>query len=258
MLEKKDEMIAMKKQPKRILLKLSGEALAQGSDFTFNFEKVKEISAIITECVQNGAQVAVVCGAGNIWRGRQAESKMDRIHADHMGMIATCINALCLADFLKQAGTDAKVLSAIAMEPEFVESYTKDKAIAYLEEGKVVVFAGGSGNPCFSTDTAAVLRAVEIEADRVLFAKAVSHIYNRDPRDTGSNEPLFKYEYLSFKDILAMDLTAIDTTATAFCLANDLPIYVFGMDDPRNIIRAASGEVTGTIVYGGKSKILDE
>lgn len=248
----------MNKQPKRILLKLSGEALSKGSDFTFNFEKVKEVCAIITECVQMGVQVAVVCGAGNIWRGRQAEKKMDRIHADHMGMIATCINALCLADFLKQAGTEAAVLSAIAMEPEFVESYTKDKAIAYLESGKVVVFAGGSGNPCFSTDTAAVLRAVEIEADRVLFAKAVSHIYNRDPRDTGSNEPLFKYEYLSFKDILAQDLTAIDTTATAFCLANDLPIYVFGMDDPRNIIRAAAGEVTGTIVYGGKSKILDE
>lgn len=248
----------MNNQPKRILLKISGEALAKGSDFTFNFDKVREICDVISRCAQSGVQVAVVCGAGNIWRGRQAERAMDRVRADHMGMLATCINALCIVDFLKQAGTPAVALSAVSMEPAFVESYTKDKAVAYLESGTVVVFAGGSGNPCFSTDTAAVLRAAEIEADRILFAKAVSHIYNRDPRDTASTLPLFKYEYLSFKDILAQDLTAIDTTATAFCLANDLPIYVFGLDDPENILRAASGEVVGTIVYGGESKVLEE
>lgn len=248
----------MNKQPKRILLKLSGEALAQDSDFTFNFDKVREICDVITRCTQSGVQVAVVCGAGNIWRGRQAEKKMDRVRADHMGMLATCINALCIVDFLKQVGTPAVALSAVSMEPAFVEGYTKEKAVAYLEAGNVVVFAGGTGNPCFSTDTAAVLRAAEIEADRILFAKAVSHIYNRDPKDSGSNEPLYKYEYLSFKDILQQNLTAIDTTATAFCLANDLPIYVFGLDDPENILRAAAGEVVGTIVYGGRSKILEE
>lgn len=248
----------MSKQPKRILLKISGEALAKDSDFTFNFDKVREICDVISRCVQNGVQVAVVCGAGNIWRGRQAEKKMDRVRADHMGMLATCVNALCITDFLQQAGTPAVTLSAVSMEPAFVEGYTKEKAVRYLEEGKVVVFAGGTGNPCFSTDTAAVLRAAEIEADRILFAKAISHIYNRDPKDTGSNEPLYKYEYLSFKDILKYGLTAIDITATAFCMANDLPIYVFGMDDPENILRAAAGEVVGTIVYGGKSVILEE
>lgn len=246
------------KQPKRILLKISGEALAKGSDFTFNFDKVREICDVISRCAKTGVQVAVVCGAGNIWRGRQAEKKMDRVRADYMGMFATCINALCIVDFLNQVDTPAVALSAVASQPEYIEGYTKEKAVRYLEEGKVVVFAGGTGNPCFSTDTGAVLRAVEIEADRVLFAKAVSHIYNRDPRDESSTLPLYKYEYLSFKDILAQDLTAIDTTATAFCLANDLPIYVFGLDDPENILRAAAGEVVGTIVYGGQSKILEE
>ncbi len=248
----------MNNQPKRILLKISGEALAKDSDFTFNFDKVREICDVISRCTKTGVQVAVVCGAGNIWRGRQAEKKMDRVRADYMGMMATCINALCLVDFLQQIGTPAVALSAVGTTPAFVESYTKDKAVEYLEKGYVTVLAGGTGNPCFSTDTGAVLRAAEIEADRVLFAKAVSHIYNRDPRDEQSTEPLYKYEYLSFKDILANDLTAIDTTATAFCLANDLPIYVFGLDDPENIFRAAAGEVVGTIVYGGRSKILEE
>ncbi len=242
---------------KRILLKISGEALAKGSNDTFNFDKVREICGIVKECRDLGYQISIVCGAGNIWRGRQAEKKMDRIRADHMGMLATLINSLCIRDFLEQAGAPAVVLSAVAMEPEFVEAYTKEKAIRYLEEGKVVVFGGGSSNPCFSTDTAAVLRAAEIEADTILFAKAVNYIYNRDP-NLVCDEPLYKYAYLSYGEILEKGLTAIDITATAFALANDLTITVFGMNDPRNIIKAATGEVQGTIIHGGNSVILPE
>lgn len=243
---------------KRILLKISGEALAKGSKDTFNFDKVREICEVIAECSDLGFQISIVCGAGNIWRGRQAEKKMDRIRADHMGMLATLINALCLRDFLEQAGKPAVVLSAVAMEPEFVEAYTKEKALRYLGEGKIVVFGGGSSNPCFSTDTAAVLRAAEIEADKILFAKAVNYIYNRDPNDRSSSEPLYKYEYLSYREILEKRLSAIDLTATAFALDNNLTITVFGMDDPRNIVKAALGEVGGTIIHGGESKILSE
>lgn len=246
------------KSGKRVLLKISGEALSKGSDGTFNFEKVREICKIIKECRDEGFQISIVCGAGNIWRGRQAEKKMDRIRADHMGMFATIINSLCLCDFLEQEGVPAVVLSAIATEPEFVESYTKDKAVKYLSEGKVVVFGGGSSNPCFSTDTAAVLRAAEIEADIILFAKAVSYIYNRDPKGRESGEDLYKYEYLSYNEILEKGISAIDITATAFALANDLKITVFGMNDPRNILRAMTGEVKGTIIHGGSSKILKE
>lgn len=242
---------------KRILLKISGEALAKGSSDTFNFDKVRQICGVIRECRDAGFQISVVCGAGNIWRGRQAEKKMDRVRADHMGMLATLINALCIRDFLEQAGAPAVVLSAIAMEPEFVEAYTKEKAVRYLEEGRVVVFGGGSSNPCFSTDTAAVLRAAEIEAGTILFAKAVSYIYNRDPNIPG-DEPLYRYARLSYSDILEKGLTAIDLTATAFALENGLTITVFGMDDPRNILRAAAGEVCGTVIHGGKSVILPE
>lgn len=242
---------------KRILLKISGEALAKGSNDTFNFDKVREICGVIAKCREAGFQVSVLCGAGNIWRGRQAEKRMDRVRADHMGMLATLINALCIRDFLEQAGAPAVVLSAVAMEPEFVEAYTKEKAVRYLDEGRVVVFGGGSSNPCFSTDTAAVLRAAEIEADTILFAKAVSYIYNRDP-NVQSDEPLYKYAYLSYQDILSKGLTAIDLTATAFALENRLTITVFGMDDPENILRAAKGEVQGTVIGGGESVILPE
>lgn len=243
---------------KRILLKISGEALSKGSDGTFHFDKVREIAKTLKECRDLGYQISLVCGAGNIWRGRQAEKKMDRIRADHMGMLATLINALCLRDFLEQEGAPAVVLSAIAMEPEFVEAYTKEKAVRYLEEGKIVIFGGGSSNPCFSTDTAAVLRAAEIEADKILFAKAIDYIYNRDPNDKTSTEPLYKYEYLSYQEILEKGLSAIDITATAFALANNLTIHVFGMNDPQSIKRAMAGEVRGTVVHGGESKIAAE
>lgn len=241
---------------KRVLLKISGEALSKGAAGSFNYEKVRELCDVLKESAELGFQVSVVCGAGNIWRGRQAEKKMDRVTADRMGMLATLINSLCIRDFLEQIGQPAVVLSAIATQPEFAEAYTKEKAIDYIEKGYVVIFGGGSSNPCFSTDTAAVLRATEIEADIILFAKAVNYIYNRDPNDKESKEELYKYEYLGYDEILAKGLSAIDITATAFALANDLKITVFGMNDPKNIIHAMTGKVGGTIIYGGETKIL--
>lgn len=248
----------MSNNKKRVLLKISGEALSKGADGAYNFDKLRELCSIIKECRDDGYQISIVCGAGNIWRGRQAEKKMDHVRADHMGMLATMINSLCISDFLEQAGVPSIVLSAVATEPSFAPAYTKERAIAELDAGKVVVFGGGSSNPFFSTDTAAVLRAAEIDADLILFAKAVNYIYNRDPNDKESTEELYKYEYLSYNEILSKGLTAIDITATAFALANELEIIVFGMNDPRNIIYAMRGEVKGTVIGGGESRIIRE
>lgn len=242
---------------KRVLLKISGEALSDGKG-SYNFDKVRQFCSIVKEAHEDGYRISIVCGAGNIWRGRQAEKKMDHVTADHMGMLATMINSLCISDFLRQAGVPSIALSAVETAPEFAPAYTKERAVSELEAGKVVVFGGGSSNPFFSTDTAAVLRAAEIEADMILFAKAINYIYNRDPNDKESTEELYKYEYLSYNEILSKGLTAIDITATAFALANGLEITVFGMDDPRNIIYAMRGEVKGTVIGGGESKIIRE
>lgn len=242
---------------KRVLLKISGEALST-KDGAYNFDKVRQFCSIVKEAYEDGYQISIVCGAGNIWRGRQAEKKMDHVTADHMGMLATMMNSLCISDFLRQAGVPSIMLSAVETAPEFAPAYTKERAVSELEAGRVVVFGGGSSNPFFSTDTAAVLRAAEIEADMILFAKAISYIYNRDPNDKESTEELYKYEYLSYNEILSKGLSAIDITATAFALANDLEITVFGMDDPRNIIYAMRGEVKGTLIGGGESKIIRE
>ena len=247
----------MAERKDRVLLKISGEALSKGADGSYNFDKVREVCKAIAECHRKGYQMSVLCGAGNIWRGRQAEKKMDRVDADRMGMLATVINSICIKDFLRQEGVNAVVLSAVATSPEFTESYTKDKAIDYLNKGYVVVLGGGSSNPFFSTDTAAVLRAAEIDADKILFAKAVNFIYNRDP-SAKSDEPLYKYEYLSYQEILEKSLKAIDLTATAFALENNLVINCFGLSEAHNIVEAVEGKVKGTIVYGGKSKILAE
>ena len=243
----------MNKQ-KRILLKISGEALSKGADGTYNFEILREFANTVKTLVEKGVQVGIVSGAGNIWRGRQGTA-MDSTRADHMGMIATVVNSLAICDFLEQAGIRATVMSSVDMG-SFCKGFSKEAACRAFDEGYVVIFAGGSGNPFFSTDTAAVLRAAEIEADMVLFAKNVSYIYNRDPNKE-SDEPLFKYRYLSFSDILANRLTAIDITATAFCMANDITIHVFGLDDMNNIVRTVDGEEMGTIVHGGKTVILE-
>ena len=242
------------KSGKRILLKISGEALSKGADGTYNFDIVRSFANAVKKCTESGFEVAIVSGAGNIWRGRQG-TDMDPSRADHMGMIATVINSLAIADFLEQVGVPACVMSAFPVG-SFCEVYSKDAAVRALESGKVVLIAGGSGNPFFSTDTAAVLRSAEIGADMTLFAKNVSYIYNRDPSKE-SDEPLYKYKYLSFTDVLDKKLTAIDITATAFCLANDITIHVFGINDMDNIVRTANGEELGTVVYGGETVILE-
>lgn len=241
---------------KRILIKISGEALSKGADGSFNFETLREFALAVRKCVDSGAEVAVVSGAGNIWRGRQGTG-MDAVRADQMGMTATVINSLAICDFLEQAGVPAVVMSAFAVG-SFCEVYSKGAAVKALEEGKVVVLAGGSGNPFFSTDTAAVLRAAEIGADLVLFAKNVSYIYSRDPGKP-SDEPLYKYKNLNFSDILAKKLTAIDITASAFCMANNITINVFGIKEGMdNIVKAVNGEQEGTVVSGQETEILPE
>lgn len=235
----------MKPKYNRVLLKLSGEALAQGSsgNSIYNFELLNLICAKIRECLDLGVEVAVVVGAGNIWRGKQG-TDFQRVRADHMGMLATTINALAIQDSLEHLGVDARVMSAIEMET-FTETYIRDKAVSHLKKGKVVIFACGIGSPYFSTDTAAVLRAKEIDADIVLLAKNIDAVYTADPRKDPSAKPLKDIRYI---DVLSRNLAVMDSTATSFSMENRLPVLVFGLNDPQNIIRAVMGEEIGTIV----------
>ena len=231
---------------RRVLLKLSGEALCSGADGILNFDLLSEICQAIKKCADAGTQVAIVVGAGNIWRGRQGGG-MDPTRADHMGMLATTINALALQDTFLSLGASAKVFTAVEMK-QFAQVYTRDAADRALNEGNIVIFGCGLGSPFFSTDTAAVLRAVEIGADIALFAKNIDGVYSADPKKCPD---AVKYDTLSYEEILEKRLAAIDLTAAAFSLDHALPILVFGLDHPDNIIRAASGEKIGTILKGG-------
>lgn len=235
----------MKPKYKRILLKLSGEALAQGAkDGTiYNFDLLTTICSRVKECVELGVEVAIVVGAGNIWRGKQG-TDFQRVRADHMGMLATAINALALQDALEHLGVDARVLSAVEMET-FTETYIREKAVSHLNHGRVVIFACGIGSPYFSTDTAAVLRAKEIDAEIVLLAKNIDAVYTADPKKDPDAKRLEQIRYI---DVLAQNLKVMDTTATSFSMDNELPVLVFGLSDPQNIIRAVMGEKLGTIV----------
>lgn len=228
---------------KRVMLKLSGEALAGEKGFGINFDLVKTISSQIKEIVNKGVECGMVVGGGNIWRGRQGND-MDRATADYMGMMATCINALALQDSLEAMGIPTRVQTAIEMK-EIAEPYVRRKAMRHLEKGRVVIFAAGIGEPYFSTDTAAALRAAEIEADIILLAKNVDGVYNKDPKKHADAK---KYDELSYIQILEQGLQVMDSTATSLCMDNDIPILVFGLDKPENIIRAVCGESIGTIV----------
>ncbi len=228
---------------KRILLKLSGEALSGQKEMGLDFEIMKHYCEPIKKCVDAGVQVGVVVGGGNFWRGRQS-GQMDRTRADHMGMLATAINALGICDVLEQLGLDVRVQSAIQMN-QIAEPYIRNRAVHHLEKGRVVVFAGGTGSPYFSTDTAAVLRAVEINADIIFKATMVDGIYDSDPK---TNPNAVKYDEISFKDVLDKDLKVMDSTAAAMCRDNHMPLLVFNLEDPENIVRAVSGETVGTIV----------
>ena len=228
---------------KRILLKLSGEALAGSLCHGIDFDTVMEICRPIKEVVELGTQVAIVVGGGNFWRGRSSGS-MDRTRADHMGMLATVINALGVADGLEQAGLDVRVQTAIAMQ-EVAEPYIRNRAVRHLEKGRVVVFGCGTGNPFFSTDTGAALRGAEIEADVILKATMVDGVYDSDPK---KNPEAKKYDTLSYMDVLSRNLGVMDMTAASFCKDRGIPFLVFSMEDPQNIVRAAKGEKVGTLV----------
>ncbi len=229
---------------KRILLKLSGEALAGAQKHGLDFDTVNRVCASIKECVEAGAQIAIVVGGGNFWRGRSS-GEMDRTRADHMGMLATTINSLALADSLEQLGCEVRVQTAIAMN-EIAEPYIRNRAVRHLEKGRVVIFGCGTGNPFFSTDTASALRALEIEADIIFKASMVDGVYDSDPK---TNPDAVRYETLSFMDVLNKDLKVMDSTAASLCNDNHLPILVFNLEQPENIVRAVSGENIGTIVH---------
>ena len=233
----------MKPVYKRILLKLSGEVLAGEKGVGIDFDKVLEVCASVKECVDMGVEVAIVVGGGNFWRGRSS-GKMDRTRADHMGMLATSINALALADALEQLGVTARVQTAIEMR-QIAEPYIRNKAMSHLKKGRLVIFGCGTGNPFFSTDTAAALRAVEIEADIFLKATMVDGVYNKDPNKYND---AVKYDSLTFSDVLNQELAVMDSTAATMCRDNDMGLLVFDLSRPDNIYDAIMGKNIGTII----------
>ena len=228
---------------KRVLLKLSGEALAGKKGTGVDVETVGKICDKVKEIVEMGVQVAIVVGGGNFWRGRNGH-QMERTTADYMGMLATAMNGLALQDALEARGVFTRVQTAIEMR-EIAEPFIQRKAEKHLNRGRVVVFACGTGHPYFTTDTAAVLRATEIKADVILLGKAVDAVYDSDPK---LNPNAKKYEEVSYMEVLEKDLKVMDSTATAMCRDNNMPLLVFGIEDPENIVRAVRGEKIGTIV----------
>ena len=230
---------------KRILLKVSGEALAGSEGHGLDFTILHNVCESIAKCVEMGAQVGLVIGGGNFWRGvKNGAGKLQRSHGDAMGMLATVMNAIAVADALEKHGMDARVLSAVEMN-KFCEYFTRDTADRYLNEGKVVIFAAGTGNPYFSTDTGAVLRGVEIEADAILMAKNVDGIYSADPN---VDPTAVKFDTLTYDEVLARHLKATDTTAMTLAMDNHMTLVCFALKDPENIFRVACGEAIGTVV----------
>lgn len=228
---------------KRILLKLSGEALAGGKTQGLDNDVLREIGETVKIISDMNVQVAIVVGGGNFWRGRTSEG-MDRVTADHMGMLATAMNALAISDALEQAGAVTRVLSAVEMR-QFAEPYIRKRAVRHLEKGRIVIFACGTGNPYFSTDTAAALRCTEIEADILLKATLVDGVYDKDPRIHNDAK---KYTHVNYDEILLKNLGIMDATAAALCRDNNVKIGVFSMDNLHNIVDMVCGEDIGTIV----------
>ncbi len=230
---------------KRILLKVSGEALAGDAHRGLDFNIIHDVCLAIRDCVDMGVQVGLVIGAGNFWRGvKDGADRMQRSHADAMGMLGTVMNAIAVADALEKHGVPARVLSAVEMN-KFCEYFTRDTAERYLNEGKVVLFAAGTGNPYFSTDTGAVLRGVEIEADAVLMAKNVDGIYSADP---AKDPTAVKYDQLTYDEVLAKHLKATDSTAMTLAMDNDVTMVCFGLAEENSIARVVRGEKIGTTV----------
>ena len=234
------------KKPKyqRILLKLSGEALSAGQDGILNFDFIKDVAKQIKRCLDAGVQVAVIVGAGNIWRGRQGTG-MDQCRADHMGMLATIVNSIALQDVFVREGIKARVMTSVEMKA-FADIYTSRDAVEALERGEVVILGGGLGMPFFSTDTAAALRAAEIKADCILMAKNIDAIYSADPK---KDPNAIRYTDLTYAEIIEKDLRALDLSATTFCMDNNISGYAFGLADPENIYRVVMGEPVGTAIH---------
>ena len=230
---------------KRILLKISGEALAGDASRGLDFDVIGSVCDVIRRCNEAGVEIAVVVGGGNFWRGvKDGGDRMERTRADHMGMLATVINALALADMLEQRGVEVRVQTAIEMRA-IAEPYIRSRAIRHLEKGRVVIFGCGTGNPFFSTDTAATLRAAEINADAILMAKNIDAVYSADPKTDPS---AVKYDSITFDDVLSQHLHVIDSTAASLSMDTNIPVVLFALKDPENIFRVVMGEKIGTIV----------
>ncbi len=230
---------------RRVLLKISGEALAGDKRTGLDFEVIGRVCDVVKQCLDMGVQIGLVVGGGNFWRGaKDGGGCMERTRADHMGMLATVMNCLAVADVCEQKGIPVRVQTAIEMRP-IAEPYIRSRAIRHLEKGRVVIFGCGTGNPFFSTDTAAVLRAAEIGAEVILLAKNVDGVYSADPVKDPS---AVKYDAISYDDVLAQHLMVMDTTATSLSMDNHIPVLLFALKDPQNIVRALCGEKVGTIV----------
>ncbi len=228
---------------KRILLKLSGEALAGEKGFGLNYDVIQNICVSIKKCTDVGAEIGIVVGGGNFWRGRQS-GKMDRTRADHIGMLGTTMNALAVADALEELGIQVRVQTAIAMQA-IAEPYIRNKAVRHLQKGRVVIFGCGTGSPFFSTDTAAALRAAELNADVIFKATMVDGVYDKDPHKFDDAK---KFDTISFDEVISKNLSVMDLTAAAMCKDNKIPILVFNLQRPDNIFDALMGENIGTLV----------
>ena len=230
---------------KRILLKVSGEALAGAASRGLDFDVIGSVCDVVKKCTEIGVQIGIVVGGGNFWRGlKDGGDRMERTRADHMGMLATVINCLALADMLEQRGVEVRVQTAIEMRA-IAEPYLRSRAIRHLEKGRVVIFGCGTGNPFFSTDTAAVLRAAEVDADAILLAKNIDGVYSADPN---KDPTAVKYDSITYDEILAQHLQVMDSTATSLSMDNKIPVILFALKDPENIYRVVTGEKIGTIV----------
>ncbi|MBR2484426.1 MAG: UMP kinase [Oscillospiraceae bacterium] len=230
---------------KRVLLKISGEALAGDKKFGLNFDVINSVCDVIKKCNEMGVEVGVVIGGGNFWRGvKNGEGYIERTRADHMGMLATAMNCMAVADVLEQKGVPTRIMTALEIR-EVAEPYIRQKAVRHLEKGRVVLFGCGTGNPFFSTDTAAVLRAAEINAEVILLAKNIDGVYDSDPATNPNAE---KFDIITYDEVLARQLKVMDSTATSLSMDNNIPVLVFALKDPENIIRVIRGEQIGTIV----------
>lgn len=230
---------------RRVLIKISGEALAGDIKTGYDFDFVSKVCGTVKKCTQMGVQVAIVVGGGNFWRGvKDGAGKVERVSADRMGMLATAMNCLAVADVFKQLGASAKVMTAVDIQG-VGERYDTKKAIEYLENGHIVIFGCGTGLPFFSTDTAAVLRAVEVQSDAILLAKNIDGVYSDDPR---KNPEAYRFDEISYDEVLARRLAVMDTTATSLAMDNSIPVIVFALADPDNIVRVLNGEKIGTTV----------